>query len=118
MAELLIKAAEPWNNDDPKAPASRTRKGDIIVVKPDGWKWGREECPPRFIVLKVPEVKYEDAKKYEESLIEEKGEESVVLKTRKYAVDVATVNSCALEAKGQKEVAKSVLDSKLITKDK
>jgi len=42
---------------------ARSQKGDIIVVKPDGWKWGKEECPPRFVVIKVPEIKYEDAKK-------------------------------------------------------
>lgn len=117
MAELLIKAQEPWNNDDPKAPANRTRKGDIIVVKPDGWKWGKEENPPRFMVMQIPELKYEDAKKFEDPLVDDKDiENSIVLKLRKHAVDIATVDICTVELNGKKEFTKSVFNTKLITK--
>lgn len=68
-AEFLIKAQEPWNNSDANAPSERSRLGDVIVIRPDGWVWGREECLPRFIVVKVTNLSYDDAKHFEESLI-------------------------------------------------
>ena len=126
MAELLIKAEEPWNNDintssmtaeELKRFNSRSRKGDIIVVKPDGWKWGKEECPPRFVVVKLPGMAEKDAKYYEQPLMDLTDPENpVMLKVRKYATDVATVTDCAKEIGGAKEVSKSIFDSKLITK--
>lgn len=76
--ELLCKAQEPWNNEadtsnmtieEKESFDSRSRKGDVIVVRPDGWEWGREECLPRFIVVKITNLSYEDAKHFEESLM-------------------------------------------------
>jgi hypothetical protein len=103
MAELLIKARDPWQITD-----NGTRKGDIIVVRPDGWEWGKEECLPRFIVVKTKET-YEEAKKYEESLTkeidrydEEKKEtvkEQEVVKHRKYNIDISAVDTISDEVK-------------------
>ena len=73
MAELLVKAQEPWNNDLPNAPSERSRLGDIIVVRPDSHVWGNEECLPRFIVVKVTNMTYDDAKHLEESLMVDDG---------------------------------------------
>ena len=73
MAELLVKAQEPWNNDLPNAPSERSRLGDIIVVRPDDHVWGNEECLPRFIVVKITNMTYEDAKHLEESLMVDDG---------------------------------------------
>ena len=85
-AELLVKAEDAWG-DDP----SRSRKGDIIVVRPDGWKWGKEECLPRFIVIKVPNVKAEDLKYLEQPLMDNKDPENpVTLKRRQYSVGAYT----------------------------
>jgi hypothetical protein len=73
MAEMLVLAKEPWNNDIDTSKmdaeeltsfSARFRKGDIIVVRPDGWKWGKEECLPNFVVIKISD-KYEEAKMYE-----------------------------------------------------
>ena len=64
-AELLVQAV-----DSPFAKGGK--KGDVIVVRPDGWEWGKEECLPRYIVVKLPGVKEVDAKKYEEQLTETK----------------------------------------------
>ena len=61
MAELLVKMVDAWGDDK-----ARSMKGDIIVVRPDGWKWGNEECPPRFVVVKLKGVKEEDVKHYEQ----------------------------------------------------
>ena len=112
MAELLIKAVDAWGN-----LPSRSMKGDIIVVRPDGWKWGNEECPPRFVVVKLKGVKVDDVKHYEQSLMDTKDpEKPVMLKVRKYAIDTATVDTCAVELGGAKEIVKEVFDTKLITK--
>ena len=73
MAQFLIKALEPWNNDDPQAPSERSRLGDIIVVRPDSHVWGNEECLPRFIVVKITNMSYDDAKHLEESLMVDDG---------------------------------------------
>jgi hypothetical protein len=99
MAQLLIKAQEPWNNDSPTAPTNRSRLGDIIVVRGDDHVWGREECLPRFIVVKLPNISEADAKHYEQSLmiqdgLDEQGQPKMIMaKVRKYQVPPATVQT-------------------------
>ena len=60
MAELLVlaKTAEVKN--------AKWTRGDVIVVKPDGHKWGREERPPKFFVVRVPKAPVEDFREYTE----------------------------------------------------
>jgi hypothetical protein len=80
MAELLVRAQShrldklPQEEVD-KMPVgvrrsydARSQIGDIIVVRPDGWQWGRCECLPEYVVIKIPSMSVEDAKKYEEQL--------------------------------------------------
>ena len=35
-----------------------------VIDKPDGHPWGREECLPNFVVIKIPDVAGEAIKKY------------------------------------------------------
>jgi len=91
MAELLIKAKEPWNNEDVQAPSNRTRLGDIIVVKPDGWVWGKEEKLPNYVVIKLPGISIEIVKQYEESL--EDATHEIVLKRRKFMVSPTLISN-------------------------
>ena len=113
MAELLIKNVDAWGD-----LSERSRKGDIIVVRPDGWVWGKEECPPRFVVVKLKGVAEKDVKHYEQPLMSEpdKDGKTTMLKRRKYAIDTATVDTCSSELGGAKEITKAVFDTKLITK--
>ena len=113
MAELLVKMVDAWGTLE-----SRSRKGDIIVVKSDGWKWGKEECPPRFVVVKLPNVKVEDVKHYEQPLMDDKGENPIMLKRRKYAIPTTMVDNCSTELGGTKEIPKVTFDANLITKVK
>jgi hypothetical protein len=65
-AEFLINAQNHWmdaltptevNGMDQQALdnyTARGQKGDIVIVKPDGWVWGNSERPPEYIVVKVP----------------------------------------------------------------
>jgi hypothetical protein len=112
-AELLVQAV-----DSPFESGAKT--GDIIVVRPDGWQWGTSECLPQYVVIKLPGVTEEYAKKYEEALTEQvareplvseapiKGEvikegmaeaeapiemESKIVRARKYSVPVSDVEA-------------------------
>lgn len=71
MAEFLVFAqGHHWMDDSPAAAATcqksydaRMKVGDIVVVRPDGWSWGKRECLPDFLIVKVPgltvDLKYE-----------------------------------------------------------
>jgi len=55
MAELLVMA------QDPPVPHPRAfTKGMVVDIKDDGHKWGTEEKPPLFHVVKVPGVAKEE----------------------------------------------------------
>ena len=74
MAEFLIKARgnqwmeqlakESWatKNLTQEQYDARSEKGDVAIVRPDGHPWGNKECPPDFVIIKVPgyEVKREE----------------------------------------------------------
>lgn len=129
MAELLIKANKHWMDDltqaevakltDKDSYNSRSQMGDVVVVRPDGWKWGKAECLPDFIIVKIPDMSVEEAKKYEEPLnTPAKGDAAPkLLKYRKYQISLADVEEAkrrggilirtkALSIKNIKEKAK------------
>ena len=139
MAELLVKAKAHWmdslkqdeidkmSNMQKEQYNSRSQIGDVIVVRPDGWVWGKEECLPNFIVVKVPGMTIEEAKKHEEQLVEYVDKDGKVvpksmdsdsqircrvLKVRKYAIPSADVSASL----GTTTMDKTILTSKLITK--
>lgn len=81
--ELLVKAKPYWQNGE-KIPEGTTQdtisylrqmwhqahRGEIIVIKPDGWNWGSMETPPRFIIVKIPGVSVAQAQKYIQGLVD------------------------------------------------
>jgi len=61
MAELLIKASDTTNPNPVKDLRGCYKKGDVVVVKPDGWKWGKEELKKeKFYILRVPNKAIEE----------------------------------------------------------
>jgi len=82
MAKLLIRAqahyldkltqeeVDKMTKEERQSYDARSQIGDIIVVRPDGWVWGKEECLPNFVVVKIPD-KAEDVKYLEESLMQD-----------------------------------------------
>ena len=104
MAELLVRAKPHWKDswDATKVSSlskielqrynARSQVGDIIVVKPDGWKWGKEERLPNFVVVKIPSLSYTLAKQYESRLIPASGD-YVMLKKRKWNIQKAYVDA-------------------------
>ena len=83
MAEILIRAYNSWMEAVPQATKDkwsvamwakynrRRRKGNPIVIKSNGWKWGKKECLPRYVILRV-DMSMEEAKKYVEKGYEDK----------------------------------------------
>ena len=82
MAELLIMNQDP-PIDDPKA----MKKGYVVDIKDDGHKWGKEEKPPLFRVIKVPGVPKEELQWLIEAPYHEDPEIEATLPCRKAKLD-------------------------------
>ncbi len=41
---------------------ARGEKGDVVEVRPDDLKWGRLECPPDYVKIKVPTLDHTKTK--------------------------------------------------------
>lgn len=67
MAEFLIKAIDAHHPADLiKDAGGCYKRGDVVVVMPDGHGWGKEERLPKFVVIKIPGLGVKEAKKYTE----------------------------------------------------
>ena len=60
MAEILVVATDRPVPDS----AGRWYRGMPVVVRPNGWKWGRMEGPPRFVRIVVPNLPVKDAEEF------------------------------------------------------
>jgi hypothetical protein len=125
-AELLVKANGHWMDSLTQAEVdkldkgalesyeARAQKGDIIVVRPDGWKWGKEECLPNFIIVKVPQMSEAEAKQYESSLYDRTDPQNqIMLRVRKNAMPKTDVTAATT---GTVSLSKTSLTSKVIVK--
>lgn len=132
MAELLVRAQGHWLDALTTEQVAalpdwrqtehkyRAKKGDIVVIRPDGWTWGREECLPRFIVVKIPGLSVEDAKKYEE-LLEIKAAtatERAQFRGKKYALPLQFIEAAITQKKSVHSLNKASLLSTVLTKTK
>lgn len=100
-AEFLVKANPHWQDgwkqsdinklseSELKSHNARLEIGDIVVIRPNGWVWGREECLPDYYIIKVPNLTVEDAKYLEQNLEDVDGN---ILKRRKYKVPPQIIN--------------------------
>ena len=66
MAEFLIKAISATHADTNKDKRVCYKRGDIVTIMPDGHVWGKEEGLPKFVVVKIPGLTVDAAKKYAE----------------------------------------------------
>lgn len=56
MAELLLRVVDKVGSDLYRN-CQCLKRGDVVVVQPDGWKWGNEELTnPDWRILKLPNV--------------------------------------------------------------
>lgn len=87
-AEFLVKAVDVTHKD-PVKDRGCYKRGDVVVVFPDGHEWGKEERLPKFMVVKIPGLPVKDAKKYIESEWDNAIPKNPVLLTRrKYKIFV------------------------------
>lgn len=54
MSEILIKAIDAKHRDPAKDSRGCYKRGDPVLVMPDGQIWGRLETIPRFWRVRVP----------------------------------------------------------------
>jgi len=60
-AELLIKACNAVHQNEVKDLRGCYKKGYVVVIKPDGWKWGKEELnKEKFYIVRVKDANPED----------------------------------------------------------
>ena len=70
MAEFLIRARDGATTGDATRDARDVyRRGDVVVIAPDGHPWGREEHPATatgrpFVIVKVPGLTVEQARRF------------------------------------------------------
>ena len=67
MAELLVKAVSAVHADPVKDLRGSYKRGDIVVVMPDGHAWGLQERLPTFVVVRIPGVTVEQARRFADS---------------------------------------------------
>ena len=119
MAELLILAFDT-SNKDPERDVFAYKKGHVISVQPDGHTWGKEECLPKFYIVKLPKVSVADVQKYLEPKIDilSAEDERQTIAIRKYKLDVAnlpTLAKTALERDGEITLSRVAdLDERMI----
>lgn len=49
-----MKAVDATHSDPVKDVRGCYKRGDVVVVMPDGHEWGNEERLPKFVVIKIP----------------------------------------------------------------
>ena len=64
MCEILIFAGNNTHTDPEKDRRGCWKRGMPVVVMEDGHTWGREETPPKFVVVKIPGVPAAKAKSF------------------------------------------------------
>ena len=66
MSELLVKLTDNRNLNDPVADIEGCwKRGDPVIMKPDGWQWGSGEGPPDFTVIKFEGYRTEAVRRYQ-----------------------------------------------------
>jgi hypothetical protein len=90
MAELLILAFDT-NNKDAALDVFAYKKGHVISVQPDGHKWGKEECLPKFYIVKLPKVDVKDVQKYLEAKMDTLNTATEAIAIRKYQFDISAI---------------------------
>ena len=94
--ELLV-----LNRTDTDEARGQYGRYDVVIVKPDNWKWGNHETNKElFLIVKLPNVSEKNAQKYLEVKTDVDGN---ILKRRVYKFDTTILSlskQTELEEKG------------------
>lgn len=88
MAELLVRIRDKEPHPDPYIDVKRSKRGDVIAVAPDGWRWGRDELRnPDWRIFKIPGLPMDIAQSF---LTPERGDPLVekMLRRREASFDL------------------------------
>jgi len=88
MAEFLVRVADKVNPDSPYLDAKCLKRGDVVVVCPDGWPWSQlERTLPFWRIVRVPGMSLSEAEAF---LAPEPGDPLVnkMLQRRQFKLDV------------------------------
>lgn len=123
MAEILVR----WTDNthaDPAKDAWCYKRGDVVVVMPDGHEWGRKEGPPHFRVVKLVGVAVDEVR---ETLLEPvrdlfmmDGDEMRAIGRRATRIDPArlrTAEATALDRDGSVTVSRARAEDLIRSKD-
>lgn len=134
MAEFLIQAKPHWMDsidpdtlflDQIDGYNARVQMGDIIVIKPNGWVWGREECLPNYIVIQIPSIDVKTAESFVQPISvtypntdpEHIGEEVTKMsKKRRYALPKAYVQTFVSQGKSVVKINVTQFNAQLVDK--
>jgi hypothetical protein len=85
-AELLIRLVDNTSQETQAEQKSALGKtGDVIAIRHNGAGWGKKEGPPKYAVIKIPDLTVAQAKKYLEPEIDYTDPENpITLTYRKY----------------------------------
>ena len=103
MCRVLVrwKEKERYLADEIKYERAHSRRGDIIVVKPDGHVWGRAEGLPTYVSLDMEGVPIQEMEKFqaqEESPILTPHGKPFTVRKRAYKIDLDSLNPDLLDA--------------------
>lgn len=68
MVRFLIMAIDKTGTAD-----TPYQQGDIVVVKPEGWEWGKAEHLPSFLRVDVTDMSWYEAESLADSLVDNEG---------------------------------------------
>ena len=116
MAELLVRVVDKVNAD-PYLNAKCTKRGDVIVVQPDGWPWGKDEQKnPAWRIVKVPGLSVIDASAFLGPELDTDPEQpSAVLQPRAFKLDLdhlpASIAAVLADAKRRNPTARAFMSA-------
>lgn len=95
--EVLYLAVDPptVSATDKKHNAGLFRRGDVITMRPDGWKWGTAEVVPPFGIAKISLSIDSGLQDYVYLLQPDpyNGDDSELLRPRTYKLDALLLDS-------------------------
>ena len=131
MAELLVRAKAHWMDDltqkdvdklsagERESYDARSQIGDIVCVYPDGACNENPAPDSCYVIVKIPELDYKEAKeKYEQSLMSDPDKDGnrVLLRHRMYALPEVDIKTLVLTTSKMTTLTKATMDNKIITK--
>lgn len=94
MAELLVLNFDTSNRDATR-DVFAYKAGHVISIQPDGHEWGKEECLPKFQIIKLPDVKVDEVQKYMQAKMSTLGDATEAIAIRDYKIDLSSMDTAA-----------------------